>query len=197
MHAEVVLIASVSHKRDDFGSKASINLRRADLPIASLEVSEKQMKIEFTPKNIKLTRIAIALVAISLAGYVAYAATQLTMQNNSSVSIPITNLFADTTGVTATTNCATASGYTDTGLAINWVAVPQGATVNANICLKNTGTGTDTLNFVASQLPTGVPFSTTSQDASLASGASINVQLKLAATSTAASGQFSFTLTIS
>ena len=155
------------------------------------------MRIEFTTKRIKLTRIAIALVAISLAAYVAYAATQLTLQNNSSVTIPVTNLFAVTTGVTGTTNCATASGYTDTGLTINWVAVPQGATVNANMCLKNTGTGTDTLNFITSQLPTGVTLSTTSQGASLAGGASINAQLRLSATSTATSGQFSFTLTIS
>src|SRR6266567_8046628 len=114
------------------------------------------MKIELTQKRAKLLRVVIALVAISVAGIVAYAATQLTIQNNSSVSIPVTNLFAVTTGVAGATNCATASGYTDTGLSVTWVAVPQGATVNANICLKNTGTGTDTLNFVASQLPTGL-----------------------------------------
>src|SRR3989442_10171946 len=117
------------------------------------------MKIELTQKRVRLLRVVIALVAISVAGTVAYAATQLTIQNNSSVNIPVANLFAVTTGVTGTTNCATASGYTDTGLTISWVAVPQGTIVNANICLKNTGTGTDTLNFVASQLPTGVAFS--------------------------------------
>jgi len=155
------------------------------------------MKIRLTQRRVKLLRVVIALVAISVAGAVAYAATQLTILNNSSVSMPVTNLFAVTAGVTGTTNCATASGYTDTGLTITWVAVPQGATVNANICLKNTGTGTDTLNFVASQLPTGVTFSTSSQGASLASGASVNAQLRLSATSTATSGQFSFTLTIS
>ncbi len=153
------------------------------------------MKIQLTQRRVKLLRVVIALVAISVAGAVAYAATQLTILNNSSVSMPVTNLFAVTAGVTGTTNCATASG--DTGLTITWVAVPQGATVNANICLKNTGTGTDTLNFVASQLPTGVTFSTNSQAASLTSGASINAQLRLSATSTATSGQFSFTLTIS
>jgi hypothetical protein len=155
------------------------------------------MKMQLTQKRVKLFRVIIALVAISVAGAVAYAATQLTIQNNSSVSIPVTNLFALTTGVTGTTNCATSSGYTDTGLTVNWVAVPQGATVNANICLKNTGTGIDTLNFAASQLPTGVTFSTISQGASLASGASINVQLRLSAASTATSGQFSFALSIS
>ncbi|SRR6266567_1542951 len=155
------------------------------------------MKVQLTQKRVKLLRVVVALIAISVAGIVVYAATQLTIQNNSSVSIPVTSLFAVTTGVTGTTNCATASGYTDTGLIISWVAVPQGTTVNANICLKNTGTGTDTLNFVASQLPTGVDFSTNSQGASLASGASINAQLKLSATSTATIGQFSFTLTVS
>ncbi len=155
------------------------------------------MRIQFTQKRIKLLRVVVALVAISVAGAVAYAATQLTIQNNSSVSIPVTNLFAVATGVTGTTNCATASGYIDTGLTINWAAVPQDATVNANICLKNTGTATDTLNFVASQLPTGVAFSTNSQGASLASGASINTELKLSATSAATIGQFSFILTVS
>jgi len=155
------------------------------------------MKIGLTQKRVKLFRVVIALIAISVAGTVAYAATQLIIQNNSSVSIPVTNLFAVTTGVTGTTNCATASGYTDTGLSITWVAVPQGATVNANICLKNTGTGIDTLDFVASQLPTGITFSTSSQGASLAGGVAVNVQLRLSATSTAASGQFSFALAIS
>jgi hypothetical protein len=155
------------------------------------------MKMELTQKRVKLLRVVIALVAISVAGAVAFAATQLTILNNSSVSIHVTNLFAVTAGVTGTTNCATASGYTDSGLTINWVAVPQGTTVNANICLKNTGTGTDTLNFVTSQLPTGVTFSTTSQAFPLVSGASVNAQLKLSATSTATNGLFSFTLTIS
>ena len=155
------------------------------------------MKIRLTQRRVKLLRVVIALVAISVAGAVAYAATQLTILNNSSVSMPVTNLFAVTTGVTGATNCATASGYIDTGLTLNWAAVPQGATVNANICIKNTGTGTDTLNFIASQLPTGVTFSANSQGASLASGASINAQLKLSATSTATIGQFSFTLTVS
>jgi len=155
------------------------------------------MKIELTQKKAELLRVVIALVAISVAGIVAYGATQFTIQNNSSVSISATNLFAVTTGVTGTTNCATASGYSDNGLGITWAAVSQGGTVSANICLKNAGTGTDTLGFAPSQLPTGVSFSTTSQGASLASGASVNAQLTLAAMSTATSGRFSFVLTIS
>jgi len=155
------------------------------------------VKIQLAQERVKLLRVVVALIAISVAGIVVYAATQLTIQNNSSVIIPVTNLFAVTAGVTGTTNCATVSGYTDTGLAMSWVAVPQGTSVNANICLKNTGTGTDTLNFVASQLPTGVDFSTSSQGASPASGASVNAQLKLSATSAATIGQFSFTLTVS
>ena len=155
------------------------------------------MKIQFTQERVKLLRVVVALIAISVAGTVAYAATQLTIQNNSSVSIPVTNLFAVTTGVTGTTNCATASGYSDNGLGITWAAVSQGGTVSANICLKNAGTGIDTLGFAPSQLPTGVTFSTTSQGASLASGASVNAQLTLAAMSSATSGRFSFVLTIS
>jgi hypothetical protein len=155
------------------------------------------MKIELTQKKVNLLRMVVALVAISVAGTVAYAATQLTIQNDSSISIPVTNLFAVTTGVTGTTNCATAPGYSDNGLGITWAAVSQGGTVSANICLKNTGTSTDTLGFAPSQLPTGVSFSTTSQGALLASGASVNAQLTLAAISTATSGRFSFVLTIS
>ncbi len=127
----------------------------------------------------------------------AYAATQLTIQNNSSVTISVTNLFAVTSGVSGTTDCATTSVYTDTGLGITWAAVPQGAIVSANMCLRNTGSHADVLNFAASRLPSGVAFSTSSQGASLASGASINAQLKLSAASNAASGQFSFSLAIS
>lgn len=154
------------------------------------------MKLQLTEKRAKFLRIVIALVAISMAGAVVYAATQLTIQNSSSVSIPVTNLFAVAAGVTGTTNCATMSGYTDAGIIITWPAVPQGSTVDANICIKNTGTGTDTLNFVALQLPIGVTFSSNSQGTSLAGGASINAQLRLLATSTATSGQFSFTLAL-
>jgi len=73
------------------------------------------MRMDLTEERIKLLRTAIALIAISVAATVAYAATQLTIQNNSSLNIPVTNLFAVASGVTGTTNCATASGYADTG----------------------------------------------------------------------------------
>jgi hypothetical protein len=52
------------------------------------------MKIQFTPKKVRLVRIAIALVAISLAGYVAYAATQLSIGPNSGTIILATKKLA-------------------------------------------------------------------------------------------------------
>ncbi len=159
-------------------------------------VETRAMRINFTEKRIKLLRTAIALVATSVAATVAYAATPLTIQNNSSVSIRVTNLFAVTGGVTGTTNCATASGYADIGLSITWALLPQGAALNANICLKNTGASSDTLNFLTTQLPTGVTFSTNSQGALLSGRSFLNAQLTLAASSTAMIGGFSFALTI-
>ncbi len=126
----------------------------------------------------------------------AYAATQLTINNSANVTIPNTNLFAVVSGVTGTTVCNGLPGYADTGLSITWPSVSQGSSANVNICLKNSGSNPDTLSFVAGTLPAGVSFSTSSQGAVLTSGGTLNVQLTLTAASTSPTGPFNFDLTI-
>src|SRR5437660_12511820 len=74
----------------------------------------ERMKIEFTAKRLKLARVAIALVAISLTGYVAYAASQLAVNNSAPVTISgSANLFLSP-GHTPTTLCPPLTAcYTD------------------------------------------------------------------------------------
>ena len=48
--------------------------------------------------------------------------------------------------------------YTDTALSITWPSVVQGTSSSIYICLKNAGSGIDTLNFAPGTLPTGVTF---------------------------------------
>ncbi len=106
------------------------------------------MKIELSAKRVKLARVAIALVAISLAGYVAYAATQLSVGPNSG-----TIIFANknwqgvsfnpgATGFPTSAASCPALGYSDTPSAIAFGnSIPQGTTVTGAVCVKNVSTG--------------------------------------------------------
>lgn len=140
----------------------------------------------------------VLMVGLVFVAAYAYAATQLSINNTATITIPNTNLFAIVTGITSTTTCSTqpSTSYTDTGLSISWPSVPQGSNGSVYICLKNTGSGADTLGFTSGALPTGISFASPQQSATLASGGFVLVQLTLTATTTATLGGFSFTLTI-
>src|SRR5260370_18910137 len=98
------------------------------------------MKIDFTPKRVKLVRVALALVAISLAGYVAYAASTLSINNTGSVVNVTTNLFAVVDVSQGTTCTATTGTYADTGLSITTWSVQVGLSQTKYACIENTGT---------------------------------------------------------
>ena len=138
------------------------------------------MKIEFTAKKIKLTRVAIALVAISLAGYVAYAATSLSISNSGSVTIANTNLQG-----------------------ITWGSIIQGGSANGYICVKNQG-GTGTIYSVQTSVaPTtsgiSITYNGTSTLASLpmANGQTSLINVVVTVALTASTGSFTYTTLIS
>src|SRR6266702_3243516 len=85
------------------------------------------MKIDLSPKGFKLVRIVIALIALSLAGDVVYAASTLSIQNSGNVVVATgTNLLASL-GQSSTTTCSSTTGpYSDSGLAITTWSVPVG-----------------------------------------------------------------------
>ncbi len=142
--------------------------------------------------------LLVLMVGLVFVAAYAYASSQLTINNSATIVLPNTNLFADVTGITSTTTCSTqpSTSYTDTGLSVSWPNVQQGTGGSVYICLKNTGSGPDTLSFTPGTLPTGVTFASPQQSASLASGGFVLVQLTLTAATTATIGGFSFTLTI-
>ena len=153
------------------------------------------MNIEFTPKRVKLLRVTIALIAISLAGYVAYAATQLSVSNTITINQPNTNLFADVaTGLTTCPAFATPTPYSDTGLSISPTIV-AGSTTTYNICVVNTGASPHTLGF--SFVPgTGLSGVSASIPVTTLTGATPSlVTITYTATSTATSGAATITLT--
>jgi hypothetical protein len=127
------------------------------------------MKIQFTPKKVRLVRIAIALVAISLAGYVAYAATQLSIGPNSGTIILATKNWQGVsfnpgaTGFpTSAATCPT-TGYSDTPSAIAFgSSIPQGTTVTGAVCVKNVSTGAQSYTAsTAASPPPSFPAGTT------------------------------------
>ena len=161
------------------------------------------MKIEFTAKKIKLARVAIALVAISLAGYVAYAASTLTISNSGSVTIANKSIQGITFSPTAPQpNCGTTTAtYSDTPTAMTWGSIIQGTSANGYICVKNQG-GTGTTYTVQTSVapPSGitVTYNGTSTLASLplvnGQTSLINVVVNVALTTTL--GSFSYTTLI-
>jgi hypothetical protein len=120
------------------------------------------MKIEFTPKRVKLARVAIALVAISLAGYVAYAATQIQVNNAvtinaaNNIGVSITTINPTTCPASGNAAYQTVSPFTNP----NPWAINAGSSSQQFFCLENTGTGTDTAPSVTMGTITGVTCTT-------------------------------------
>jgi hypothetical protein len=163
------------------------------------------MKIEFTAKKVKLARVAIALVAISLAGYVAYASLTLQINNTGSVVNVGTNLFASLQGTTNPVTCtaATTPAYADTGLAQTWsVPVATSATSPGTqtqyACIENTGASAHVITITETgALPAGVTFTSTGSGSSIASNGFQLVSFTLTDSSTTNAGTaLSFTITI-
>ncbi len=149
------------------------------------------MKIDFTPKRIKLVRVAIALIAVSLAGYVAYAATTLTISNSGTIVNVSANLFASL-GQTSTTTCSstTTPAYTDIGLSITSWSVTVGQSQSQFACLENTGSSPHTLAITGAGFPTGVTFSSPQNSASIPANGFLLVTFTLTASSSATVGTF-------
>ena len=165
------------------------------------------MKIQFTPKRLKLIRVAIALIAVSLAAYVAYAATQLSINNTGSIVNVGTNLFASLQGTTNPVTCtaSTTPAYADSGLTQTW-AVPiasSGTSPGSQTqyaCIENTGSSARTIAITETgALPSGVTFTSTGSGSSIASNGFQLVSFTLTDSSTtnagASLGPFTITIT--
>ena len=160
------------------------------------------MKIELTAKRVKLARVAIALVAISLAGYVAYAATQLTISNTGTVTILHNWQGITFSPPTSQPNCATQISYSDTPTAMTWGNIAQGSSANGYICVKNVGGSGASYSVITSVAPpTGITVtyngtSTLTSTALLSTQTSI-VNVVVSVALTANTGSFSYTTAIS
>ncbi len=110
------------------------------------------MKIEFTAKRVKLDRVAIALVAISLAGYVAYAASTLSVNNSITVTIGVKNIFQDI--IPSTGTCPTfgsthySDGSTNSTIPGFSGSLTPGGTQTLLFCIENTNNAPITVTFV-------------------------------------------------
>ena len=104
------------------------------------------MKIIFEPKSYKIVKGTILLLAIVLMGYVAYAATTLSVNNSGSVVIANKSWQAVTfspgaTGFpTSAAGCPT-TGYSTTPTPITFGGIPQGTPVTGAVCVQNVSTG--------------------------------------------------------
>lgn len=169
------------------------------------------MKIQFTAKRVRLVRVAIALVAVSLAGYVAYAATQLSVGPNTGTIVLATknwqgvSFSPGATGFPASAAACPATGYSDTPSAIAFGnSIPQGTTVTGAVCVKNVSTGGQSYTASTAASPTPVlPAGTTvtySADGGTATSGSIAPSGTSLLTITLTAGQtvgaVSFTTTI-
>jgi hypothetical protein len=110
------------------------------------------MNIQFTPKRVKLVRVAIALIAVSLAGYVAYAASSLSVNNTITVVPGVPNIFQDVITSTGTCPAFGSTHYTDgttnsTAKAFSGSMSPTG-TQTLLFCIENTNNAATTVAFV-------------------------------------------------
>ena len=159
------------------------------------------MKIELTAKRVRLARVAIALVAISLAGYVAYAATQLPISNTGTVTI-----LHNWQGITfsppsSQPNCATQISYSDTPAGMTWGNIAQGSSANGYICVKNVGGSGASYSVITSVAPVAGITVTYNGTSTLTSTALLSTQTSIvnvvvAVALTASTGSFSYTTTI-
>jgi hypothetical protein len=117
------------------------------------------MKIIFEPKAYKIVKGTILLIAVVMVAYVAYAATNLTINNSGTVTISTTKNIQGLTfsPPSAQPSCVSQTTYSDTPAAIAWGNVMQGTSANGYICVKNLG-GTGSTYSVSTSVapPTGI-----------------------------------------
>ena len=122
------------------------------------------MKIIFEPRRYKIVKIAIALIAISMLGYIAYAATNLSVSNTGTVIVANKNwqiITFNPGSVPANAAACPATGYSDVGpFTIAFGSIQQGTSAIGGVCVKNVSTGgqsytASTAASPAPVLPTG------------------------------------------
>src|SRR5689334_19295399 len=106
----------------------------------------EQMKIVFEPKAYKIVKGAILLIAIALMGYVAYAATQLSVNNTGTVVLASKNwqgisFSPGAAGFPVTAAGCPTTGYSDTPSPIAFGSIAQGTSSTGAVCVKNVSTG--------------------------------------------------------
>jgi hypothetical protein len=135
------------------------------------------MKMQFTPKRVKLVRVVIALIAVSLAGYVVYAASSITVSNNITVTVGGKNIFQDILSAGGTCPAFASTHYSDsttnsTISAFSGSFAP-GGTQTLLFCIENTNNSPVTVGFVqGSVTPSPSPGSITITGGTLAVPAS-------------------------
>jgi hypothetical protein len=160
------------------------------------------MKIELTAKRVRLARVVIALVAISLAGYVAYAASTLTVSNSGTVTLLHNWQGITFSPVVSQPNCATQISYSDTPSAMTWGSIAQGGSANGYICVKNAGGTGASYSVITSASPASGITVTYNGTATLTSTALVSTQTSLinvvvSVALTANPASFSYTTQIS
>jgi len=140
----------------------------------------------------------VLAVGLMFTAAYAYANTYLNIGGTGAITLPNSNLFADVTSISASTICSaiSSSSYTDTSLSVTWPSLAQGTSSSIYICLKNTGSAIDKLNFAPGTLPAGVSFTSPQQGWALGPSGFVLSQLIFTATTTATAGSFSFMLSI-
>jgi hypothetical protein len=159
------------------------------------------MKIEFAPKTFKVLRGTIVLIAIVLVAYVAYAATQLSVSNN------VTITPANGIGVSITTTnpgtcpaLGSASYQTATFSNTNTWTIPAGGSSSQFFCLENAGTGNDLTPSITLGTTTVSGLTVATTPATIPAITAGSVSAPITATASvpgSASGSGTFSLTVS
>jgi hypothetical protein len=162
------------------------------------------MKIEFAPRTFKILRGTILLIAVVLVAYVAYATTQLTVNNTATVTTSTgANLFLATSQTSSTVCSASTTGYSESPT-INWgTGVAQLSTQDQYACLENTGathtlavTTTFSSTYGTLNIYSGGTGTTPLNGASISSNGFILVHLNWVVSSTAPTGATTFNVGI-
>jgi uncharacterized membrane protein len=159
------------------------------------------MKIEFAPKTFRIFRGTVLLIAVVLVAYVAYAASQLSVNN--SVTITAANGIGVSITTTNPGTCPalnSASYQTATFTNTNSWTIPAGGSSSQFFCLENTGTGNDPTPSITLGTTSiaGLTVATTPMTIPAISAGSVSAPVTVTANvPAAATGSGTFSLTVS
>ncbi|HEV2119563.1 MAG TPA: hypothetical protein VGS11_05610 [Candidatus Bathyarchaeia archaeon] len=162
------------------------------------------MKIAFSPSKFRILRGTILLMAVVLVAYVAYAATQLTISNNITVTTGAKNIFQDIIPSAGTCPAFGSSHYTDgttnsTATAFSG-SISSPGTQGALFCIENTNNSPVAVTIVQGTVtPSPAPGSITITGGPLTipnSGVASSSQT-LTVSANVPANAYSFTITIS